>query len=222
MFGALAAVFLRELQLAARQRAEWVQPLVFYVLVILLFGLGTAPRDPALRQFAPAIVWVGALLAALLGLERMFRDDREDGSLELLLLAPVPLPPLVAGKIAAHWLFAGAPLVVVGPLLAMVLGLHGEPVLVLFLSLVLGTPTLMLVGAFAAALTVTVPRAGVLLPVLVLPLMVPVVIFGAGAVRAAGQGLPAAAPLYFLSAELVLAIVLIPWAAAVALRNNLE
>ncbi|TAM11175.1 MAG: heme exporter protein CcmB [Nevskiaceae bacterium] len=216
------AVFAREFKLALRERAEWMQPLVFYVLVVLMFGLATAPGDPALRTFAPAIIWVGALLAALMGLERMFRADLEDGTLEQLLLAPVPLAPLVAAKILSRWCVSGAPLVVLGPVLAVALGLAGVPISVLVAGLLLGTPTLMLIGAFAAALTVAVPRAGVLLPVLVLPLMAPVVVFGAGAVRAAGQGLPAAAPLYFLAAELVLAAVLIPWAAAAALRNALE
>lgn len=222
MIAALWAVFARELRLALRERAEWMQPLVFYVLVVLMFGLATEPGDPALRSFAPGIIWVGALLAALMGLDRMFRSDREDGTLEQMLLAPVPFAPLVAGKIMARWCIGGMPLVILGPLLAVALGLAGLPVAVLVAGLVLGTPTLMLIGAFAAALTVSVPRAGVLLPVLVLPLMAPVVIFGAGAVRAASQGLPAAAPLYFLAAELVLAAVLIPWAAAAALRNALE
>ncbi|HEU0276321.1 MAG TPA: heme exporter protein CcmB [Rhodanobacteraceae bacterium] len=222
MIGAIWAVFVRELQLAARRRAEWVQPLAFYVLVVLLFGLGVAPRDPTLRQFAPAIIWVGALLAAMLGLDRIFREDRDDGSLELMVLSGMPLPPLVGSKIAAQWLFNAAPLAFAGPLLALVLGLRGDPVWVLFIGLLLGTPTLMLVGAFAAALTVAVPRAGVLLPVLVLPLMAPVVIFGAGAVRAASQGLPATAPLYFLAAEMVLAVVFIPWVSAAALRNTLD
>lgn len=222
MIAAVWAVLQRELRLAARRRAEWIQPLVFYVLVVLLFGLGAAPQDPALAKFAPAIIWVGALLAALLGLERVFGDDHEGGALELMLLSSAPLPPLVAAKILGRWLVNGAPLVVVGPLLSVALGLHGLPVWVLCAGLLLGTPTLMLVGGFAAALTVAVPRAGILLPILVLPLMAPVVIFGAGAVRAASQGLSASAPLYFLAAELVLAAVFIPWAGAAALRNTLE
>lgn len=222
MIAALRAVAGRELRLAARAPAEWAQAPVFYGVVVTLFALAAAPRDPALATLAPSIVWVGALLAALLGIERMFRGDLEDGTLEQLLIADVPAPLLVGAKIAAHWALTAAPLVLIGPLAAVALGLGGTPVWTLLWTLLLGTPTLMLIGGFAAALTVGVPRAGLLLPILVLPLMAPVAIFAGGAVRAQAEGLPVAAPLYFMAAELVLAVTLLPMATAAALRNALE
>lgn len=218
----MVAVFVRELRLAARQPAEWSQAPVFYLVVVTLFALAAAPRDPALASLAPSVVWVGALLAALLGIERVFRGDLEDGNLEQLLLSPTPATLLVAAKIGAHWLLSAAPLVLIGPLAAAALGLPPGGCWTLLWTLLLGTPTLMLIGGFAGALTVGVPRAGLLLPILVLPLMAPVAIFAGGAVRATIQGLPVAAPLYFLAAELVLAATLIPWAASAALRNALE
>lgn len=218
---AAVAVFRRELRIAARRRAEWAQPLVFYGLVALLFPLGIAPEDPALKTFAPAIIWVGALLSALLGVERLFRGDLDDGSLEQMLIADTPLSLLIAAKLAAQWLLTAAPLVLLSPLLGYGLGLDGVAVPVLALSLLLGTPTLVFTGGFAAALTVGAPRAGLMLPILVLPLMTPAVIFGGGSVRAAAAGLPPDAPLYFLGALLALSLTLLPMAAAGALRNAL-
>lgn len=218
---AAVAVFQRELRIALRRRAEWAQPLVFYGIVALLFPLGIAPESPALKVFAPAIIWVGALLAALLGVERLFRSDLDDGSLEQMLIADVPLALLIAAKLAAQWLLTAAPLVIASPLLGLGLGLETGPVVVLFWSLLLGTPTLIFTGGFAAALTVGAPRAGLMLPILVLPLMTPAVIFGGGAVRAAVSGLPPDAPLYFLGAVLALSLTLLPMAAAGALRNAL-
>jgi heme exporter protein B len=216
------AVFRRELLLAARKPAEWAQPLVFYGLIALLFPLGLDPQSPALHAFAPAIVWVGALLAALLAVERLFRGDLEDGTLEQFLLADAPLPMVVAAKLSACWVCVAAPLIAIAPLLGAMLGLPGDQLKVLLASLLLGTPTLIFTGGFAAALTVGAPRAGILLPILVLPLMCPAVIFGAGAVRAVQSGLPYDAPLYFLGAMLVLAVTLLPWATAGALRNAVE
>jgi len=218
----VAAVFRRELLLAARHPADWVQPLVFYAIVALLFPLGIEAHDPALKVFAPAIVWVGALLAALLGVERIFRGDLEDGTLEQLLLSDTPAPLLVGAKLAAHWLLTALPLVLAAPLLGIALGLEPLPVRVLTASLLLGTPVLVYTGGFAAALTVGAQRAGILLPILVLPLMTPAVIFGGGAVRAAAAGLPYDAPLYFLGALLALTVTLLPFAAAGALRNAVE
>lgn len=218
---AAVAVFRRELKIALRRRAEWAQPLVFYGIVALLFPLGIAPESPALKIFAPAIIWVGALLAALLGVERLFKGDLDDGSLEQMLIADTPLALLIAAKLAAQWLLTAAPLVIASPLLGYGLGLETGPVMVLFWSLLLGTPTLIFTGGFAAALTVGAPRAGLMLPILVLPLMTPAVIFGGGAVRAAVSGLPPDAPLYFLGALLALSLTLLPMAAAGALRNAL-
>jgi len=219
---AVAAVCRRELLLAARRPAEWAQPLAFYGLIALLFPLGVEPLDPALKVFAPAVIWVGALLAALLGVERLFRGELEDGTLEQWLLADTPLALLAAAKFAAHWLLTALPLVLAAPLLGLALNLDPAPVEVLTLSLLLGTPTLIFTTGFAAALTVGAQRAGILLPILVLPLMSPAVIFGGGAVRAAAAGLPFAAPLYFLGALLALTVTLLPFAAAGALRNAIE
>ena len=218
---AVAAVFKRELSIALRRPAEWAQPLVFYGIVALLFPLGIAPEDPALKTFAPAIVWVGALLSALLGVERLFRGDLDDGSLEQMLIVDTPLAMLLAAKLAAQWLLTAAPLVVASPLIGYGLGMDSQAVGVLGLSLLLGTTTLVFTGGFAAALTVGAPRAGLLLPILVLPLMTPAVIFGGGAVRAAAAGLSPEAPLYFLGALLALSLTLLPVAAAGAVRNAL-
>lgn len=219
---ALLGTIAREFKLAARAPAEAMQPLLFYALVVAIFPLGVTPNEPSLAIYAPAVVWIATLLATLMTLERVFRNDYEDGSLEQLLLAPTPLPLTVAAKLLAHWLLGGLPLVLAAPLLGAGLGMSGPATQALTLALLLGTPTLVLLGGFAAALTVGLPRAGVLLPILVLPMLAPVLIFGAGAARAAEQGLDAAAPLYFLGALLALSATLIPFAAAAALRNALE
>ena len=217
-----SAVLRRELRLALRRRSEWAQPLVFYAVIATLFALGAAPNAPWLKVAAPSILWVGALLAALLSLDRVFRGDREDGTLEQMFLSPQSVSVLVAGKLLGQWLVVGLPLTIIAPVLAFGLGLETEVIGVLLLSLLLGLPALTLTAGFAAALTVGLPRTGVLLPVLVLPLVAPAVIFGAGAVRAAQNGLPADAPLYFLAAILVLCVCGVPLAAAAALKNALD
>lgn len=219
---ALVTTLRRELRLAAAAPAEAAQPLVFYLLVAAVFPLGVAANEPSLPKYAPAIVWISALLASLMTLEKVFRSDFDDGTLELMAQASTPLPLLVATKLAAHWLLGGLPLALLAWPLGLGLGLDTHAALVLGLSLLLGTPTLVLLGGFAAALTVGLPRAGVLLPILVLPLLAPVLIFGAGSVRVAAEGLDTAAPLYFLGALLVLSLTLVPFAAAAALRNALE
>ena len=218
----LGAVFLRELKLAARARADALQPLTFYLIVVGLFPLGVAPGDASLLRYAPALVWLAALLAALLTLERVFRSDYDDGTLEQLLLADTPAAWLMAAKLAAHWLLTGLPLSLAGPLLGLALGLQADAAQVLLISLLLGTPVLVFTGGFIAALTVGLARTGVLMPILLLPLLTPVLVFGAGSVRAAAQGLDPTAPLYFLAAMLLLCLTLIPWATAAALRNALE
>ena len=222
MIQAFFAVLRRELRLAARAKIEWLMPPLFYGLVVMLFGLGAKPNDPQLAAFAPAVLWVGALLAALLTLERLFRSDYEDGTLEQIFLAEVPAVIVVAAKFVSHWLLTGLPLALLSAPLAAGLGFSASAIPAMTLALMLGTPMLSLIGGFAAALTVGLPRAGVLLPLLVLPLTTPVLIFGAGAARAAQSGLSSAAPLYFLAAVLVLGITLLPWAAATALRNSFE
>jgi heme exporter protein B len=171
---------------------------------------------------APSILWVGALLAALLSLERVFRGDHEDGTLEQQFLSPQAVSLLVAAKLLAQWLLIGLPLTLLAPVLGLAYGMPGEVIAVLVASLLLGLPALVMTAGFASALVVGLPRTGVLLPVLVLPLVCPVVIFGAGAVRAAQAGLSAAAPLYFLAAILVVCACGIPLAAAAALRNALD
>lgn len=219
---AFNAVLARELRLAARQRAEWALPLVFYAVVATLFALGASPDAPWLKVAAPSILWVGALLAALLSLDRVFRGDHEDGTLEQLFQSPQAVSLLVASKLLAQWLLIGLPLALLAPVLGFAYGMPGPVILVLVVSLLLGLPALVMTAGFASALVVGLPRTGVLLPVLVLPLVCPVVIFGAGAVRAAQSGLSAEAPLYFLAAILVLCVCGVPLAAAAALRNALE
>ena len=211
----------RDLRIAFRSPVEVLNPLLFFVIVVTLFRLGTDPGEHAVAALAPGVLWMAALLATLLGLDALFRADFEDGSLEQILLSPTPLPLLVAAKVLAHWLIAGLPLLVLAPLLAGALGLGGESLRVLLLSLALGGPVLSLVGAIGVALTVGLRRGGTIVALLVLPLYVPVLVFGAQAVSAAGAGLPAAGALYMLSALLVLALALSPLATAAALRISL-
>lgn len=218
---ALTATLKRELRLALRHKSEWLMPTLFFAIVVTLFAFGARPNDPDLARFAPSVLWVGALLAALLTLDRLFRQDYEDGVLEQVFAAPSAAWLAVAGKLAAHWLLTGLPLVILAAPLAIQLGMT-QGLGTLLLGLLLGTPVLSLIGGFAAALTVGLPRAGLLLPVLVLPLLVPIVIFGAGAARAAMSGGDASGPIYFLAAWLAAGITLLPWAATVALRNAFD
>ena len=223
VFGpAFLGMLRRDLLIAIRSPVEVLNPLVFFVIVITLFRLGAGPGQHGVAALGPGVLWVAALLATLLGLDALFRADFEDGSLEQILLSPAPLPLLVAAKVLAHWLVAGLPLLLLAPLLAGVLGIGVESLPVLFLSLALGGPVLSLVGAIGVALTVGLRRGGTIVALLVLPLYIPVLVFGAQAVSAAGAGLPATGALYMLSALLVLALVLSPLAAAAALRISLD
>lgn len=215
---AFLGVLRRDLLLAVRGRAELALPLLFYLLVATLVPLAVSPDAATLAGLAPGIIWVAALLATLLSLDRLFRSDFEDGSLDLLLLSPAPLPLLVCAKVLAHWLVTGLPLLLVSPLLALVLALPDRALGTLAATLALGTPVLSLLGAVGVALTVGVRRGGGLLALLVLPLYVPVLVFGANAVSAAGDGLPVTGQLYMLGAFLALAASLAPLAAAGALR----
>lgn len=219
---AFAAIVRRDLILAARYRAEALNPLLFFLIVVSLVPLGLNPRREVLALIAPGIVWIGALLAALLSLERMFRTDFEDGSLELMLISPHPLPLIVLAKIVAHWLVTGLPLLAAAPLIALLLGLPGRSLAVLLATLALGTPALSAVGAIGVALTVGLRRGGMLLSLLVLPLYVPVLVFAAGAVAAAAGGLPALGHLYVLGALAALSLSLAPLAAAAALRIGMS
>lgn len=218
----MASLAARDVRLAWRRKADTLGAAVFFIIVASLFPLGVGPEPQLLLRMGAGIVWVAALLASMLSMPRLFADDAADGTLEQLLLSATPLPLLVLAKVAAHWLVSGLLLVVVAPLLAVQYGLPAEQIGVLVLSLLLGTPVLSLVGAVGAALTVGVRGAAVLLALLVLPLVTPVLIFGAGAVEAVGAGLSPAPHLSLLGAMLALALFGAPWAAAVALRISAD
>ena len=215
-------VFLRDLRVVLRRRSDVGATLMFFVIVVSLFPLGVGPEPRLLRTMAPGVVWVAALLASMLSLARLFTDDHHDGTLEQLLLGATPLPLLVLAKMAAHWLTTGLPLALISPLLALQFGLAPDAIFVLSASLLLGTPLLSLVGGIGAALTVGVRGAGVLLSLLVLPLVVPVLIFGAGAVVASESGLATSPYFSLLGAMLSLALFLAPLATAAALRIAME
>jgi heme exporter protein B len=219
---ALLAVLRRDLQLAWRAPGESLNVVVFFVLTVILFPLGIGPESETLSRIATGVIWVTALLACLLSLDRLFRDDAEDGSLDLLALSPVALEFLVLSKILAHWLVSAVPLIVISPLLALMLHMPADAFPALLASLLLGTPILSLIGAVGAALTLGARRAGVLIGLLVLPLYIPVLIFGVAAVDAAAQGLPAQPHLLLLGGLLALFLPVAPVAAAAALRQSVQ
>ena len=208
----------RDLRLAFRSRHELANPLIFFVLVVTLFPLAVSPSAETLAVMAPGVIWVSALLSVLLSLDRLFKQDYEDGSLDQLMLSPNPLVILVLAKVCAHWLLTGLPLVLIAPLLGMFMYVPDEAIGVLMLSLLLGTPVLSLVGAIGVSLTVAVNRGGVLLSLIILPLYIPVLIFGANAVDVASDGMSVRGQMLFLAAVLALALSLAPLATAVALR----
>lgn len=212
----------RDVRLAFAQGGASFMAVVFFVVATTLFPLGVGPELNILARISSGVVWVAALFAAVLSLDRLFQADLEDGSLDLLALAPLPLEATVIAKCLAHWLTTGVPLIVVAPLLALLLNMEGEGLLALVLAMTVGTPILSLVGAIGAALTVSVRRGGVLLSLLVLPLYIPVLIFGVGAVEGAILGLGGHAPIMVLAGLLLAALVLAPWASAAALRLALE
>ncbi|SIT70330.1 heme exporter protein B [Ectothiorhodosinus mongolicus] len=212
----------RDLTLAMRRRQDALVVLGFFIVVVSLFPLGVGPDPQLLRSMAPGVIWVAALLATMLSLERLFSDDFRDGSLEQLLLVPQPLSVLVMVKILAHWLVIGLPLVLVSPLLGMQLNLSGEEILVLMAALLLGTPILSLVGAIGAALTLGIRGGGVLISLLILPLYVPPLVLGAGAIDAVMFGSSPMAHLSMLAALAILALLLAPFAIAAALRIMLD
>ncbi|RZZ81134.1 heme exporter protein CcmB [Pseudoxanthomonas winnipegensis] len=212
----------RDLRLLWRRRGDALQPALFALLVVVLFALALGANPQLLGRVAPAVLWLAALLAGLLTLDSLFRGDAEDGSLEQWILAPVPLAWLVAVRVFAHWLATAGPVLIATPLLAELLYLPRPLLPVLMASLALGTPLLSLLGAVVAALTVGMRRAGVLLALLALPLYVPVLVFGAGAVARASEGLDPGFALLMLAAGLALAIVLAPLATAAALRIAAE
>jgi heme exporter protein B len=219
---AAIGVLRRDLALAMRRKSDALAPVFFFIVVASLFPLGIGPEPDLLRRIGPGVLWVGALLATMLSLARLFASDYDDGTLEQLALSPEPFVALVAAKVAAHWLLAGLPLVVVSPVLALQYGLPADTIAVLAASLALGTPVLSLVGAIGAALTLGVRGGGLLVALLVLPLYVPALVFGAGAVDANLAGTGAGAHLSLLGACLVIAGFFAPWAIAAALRIALE
>ena len=212
----------RDVRLALRSAGDTVAVVTFFVIAIVLFPLAVGPELGVLSRIASGVIWVAALLAAMLSLERLFLADHEDGSLDLIILAPIPLEAVVLAKCLAHWLVTGVPLIVAAPLLAILMNLSFDGFATLILAMALGTPTLSLVGAIGAALTVGVRRGGTLVPLLVLPLVIPVVIFGVAAIDAAVAGTPADGALMVLGAMLLAALVLAPWATAAALRLSTE
>ena len=222
MFDAFAAIVRRDLVLAMRRRSEVANPVLFFILVITLFPLGIGAQPKLLQAIAPGIIWVSALLATMLSLDSLFRSDFDDGSLEQILLSPYPTSILVLGKITAHWLTTGLPLLIVAPLLAVFLGMPNQSLSILLLTLLLGTPILSLIGAVGVALTVGLRRGGMILSLLVLPLYVPVLIFASNAVEMASSGLPVNAQINILISILFMSLVLAPWPTAAALKMSIN
>ena len=222
MLKLIHAMTRRDLRLAMRRRADIVSALFFFIIVVSLFPLGVGPEPDLLRKLAPGVLWVAALLSTMLSLPRLFADDHRDGTLEQLALAPQPLALIVLGKVLAHWLVSGLPLALLAPLLGLQFNLSGDALWMLSLSLLIGTPALSGIGAIGAALTLGVRGGGVLLSLLVLPLYIPVLIFGAGAVDATVTGLGAQAHLSLLAALSLSGVFFAPWPSAAALRIALE
>jgi len=222
LFGLLSLVIRRDMVLAMRRRADVLTTLMFFVMVVSLFPLGVGPELDMLRRMAPGVVWVAALLASMLSLGRLFSADYLDGTLEQMMLAPQSLSVLVLGKILAHWMVSGLPLVLMAPVLGLQFDMSAEALWVLIVALLLGTPILSMIGAVGAALTLGLRGGGVLVSLLVLPLCIPVLIFGAGAVEAVVTGMSVVSHLSLLGAILVLAMVFTPWVTAQALRISME
>ncbi len=219
---AFLGIVRRDVQLGFRNRGELLNPLFFFFLVVSLFPLGVGPSPSTLREIGPGVIWVSALLATLLSTERLFRSDFDDGTLEHLLLSPHPLPLLVLAKVVAHWLITGLPLILVSPMLGVLMHLPSEAIGVQLLALALGTPVLSLIGAIGVSLTVAIRRGGVLLTLVVLPLYVPVLIFGTSGVMAAASGVPSSGQLALIGAMLALALTLCPFATAAGLRISAD
>ncbi|MGC9421808.1 heme exporter protein CcmB [Vibrio sp.] len=218
MFSLMITIVRRELLIAYRRQADIVNPLWFFIIVITLFPLSIGPDPVLLSRISSGILWVAALLSALLSLERLLRDDFQDGALEQMMLMPTPLSVVVIAKVFAHWLLTGVPLILISPLLAILLALDFNTWLAAVCTLTLGTPTLSFVGAIGVALTVGLQKGGVLLSLLVLPLYIPILIFATSAIDAAALGIPYAGQLAILGAMLMGAITLTPLAISAALR----
>lgn len=222
LIGLLGLVIRRDLLLAMRRRADVLTTLVFFVMVVSLFPLGVGPEPEMLRKMSSGVVWVAALLASMLSLPRMFSADHLDGTLEQMMLAPQSLTALVLGKIVAHWMLSGLPLALIAPVLGLQFDMSSQALWMLVLVLLLGTPVLSMIGAIGAALTLGLRGGGVLVSLLVLPLCIPVLIFGTGAVEAVNSGMSVASNVSFLGAFLLFALVFTPFVAAQALRISME
>lgn len=215
-------IFLHELRVVLRKGAEIANPLWFFLIVITLFPLGIGPEPQLLARIAPGVIWVAALLASLLAMDRLFRDDFQDGTLEQLMLLPIPLPMVVLAKVTAHWVVTGLPLLILSPLAALLLGLDFYGWQVMAMTLLLGTPTLSFLGAPGVGLTVGLRRSGVLLSLLVLPLTIPLLIFATAAMDAASMHLPVDGYMAILGALLAASATLSPFATAAALRISVQ
>ncbi|HEC17520.1 MAG TPA: heme exporter protein CcmB [Sedimenticola sp.] len=223
MFRTFRCIVMRDLTLAMRRRTDVLTTLFFFIIVVSLFPLGVGTDKETLRHIAPGVAWVAALLASMLALERLFASDHADGTLEQMLLTPQPMSVLVLGKVFAHWLLTGLPLVLIAPLVGLQYHLSDTSIGVMMLALLVGTPILSLIGAIGAGLTLGLRGGGILLSLLVLPLYIPVMIYGAGVVSASAiEGSDLQAYFSILAAFLVVALVFSPWAAAAALRISVE
>jgi heme exporter protein B len=223
MWRAFACILRRDITLAMRRRTDVLTTLFFFVIVVSLFPLGVGTEEETLHMLGPGVVWVAALLASMLALERLFAADYEDGTLEQILMTAQPLGLLVLAKVAAHWLLTGLPLVLIAPLIGLQYHLSEPSLAAMMLSLLAGTPALSLIGAIGAALTLGLRGGGILLSLLILPLYIPVLVYGAGAVTVSAHGLAETRPYFsLLGAFLLLALVFSPPAAAAALRISME
>ena len=215
---AFFTILKRDLKIAVRHRGDIFNPLLFFVMVVTLFPLGIGPEPQVLTRIAPGIIWVAALLASMLSLERLFKADYSDGSLEQMMLSPQPLSIMVLAKVLAHWILTGVPLIIIAPLLAVLLHLDDNSYGALISTLALGTPVLSLLGAIGVALTVGLRKGGVLLSLLILPLYIPVLIFATSAIDAAGMNLPYDGQLAIIGAMLVGSLTMAPFAIGASLR----
>lgn len=213
------AIIRRDLSLVMRQGSDAFVVLIFFIVTVTLFPLGVSPDPLILQNLASGIVWVGALLAAMLSLDRLFQTDYDDGSLELLVLSPYPLEIVVLCKCFVHWFTTGLPIMVISPVLALMLNIKTGAFLYLVTSMALGTPIISLLGAVGAALVLGSRRSGVLIALLIIPLTIPILLFGVGAIQAATEGYSASSPLMFLGALLLFSIALCPWVIASSLRQ---
>jgi len=222
MFSTFRTILIRDLMLAARRKTDILSALFFFIIVISLFPLGVGMEKATLQKIAPGVAWVAALLASMLALERLFASDYEDGTLEQMLLSPQPLSLVVLAKVTAHWLLTGLPMVLIAPLVGLQYHLSAEAIQVMMLALLLGTPILSLLGSIGAALTLGVRGGGILISLLILPLYIPVLIYGSGAVSAIMIAGEEQAYLLLLGGFALLSTVFAPWATAASLRISLE